>query len=168
MNTQANILAQLDEEPLEEWEKKVNEKEHMNPWSARGWMNMGTIFLLCGGIISVFLVLPVTREVNRKLQTSGTSGYNLGGINSTGQVTSLQRELIDADTPPEAYSRTGYDGKNWNLVFSDEFETDGRTFFPGDDPFFEGVDLHYWGTNDFEWYDPSEFQGKADALQDPN
>lgn len=32
------------------------------------------------------------------------------------------------------------------LVFSDEFETDGRTFYPGDDPFWEAVDLHYWGT----------------------
>jgi len=40
------------------------------------------------------------------------------------------------------------------LVFSDEFETPGRTFYPGDDPFWEAVDLHYWGTGDLEWYDP--------------
>ena len=32
------------------------------------------------------------------------------------------------------------------LVFSDEFNVDGRTFYPGDDPFWEAVDLHYWGT----------------------
>jgi hypothetical protein len=30
------------------------------------------------------------------------------------------------------------------LVFSDEFNTDGRTFYPGDDPFWEAEDLHYW------------------------
>lgn len=30
------------------------------------------------------------------------------------------------------------------LVFSDEFNTDGRTFYPGDDPYWEAVDLHYW------------------------
>jgi hypothetical protein len=31
-----------------------------------------------------------------------------------------------------------------HLVFSDEFNTDGRTFYPGDDPYWEAVDLHYW------------------------
>lgn len=25
----------------------------------------------------------------------------------------------------------------------------------GDDPFWESVDLNYWGTNNFEWYDPA-------------
>ena len=30
------------------------------------------------------------------------------------------------------------------LVFSDEFNKAGRTFYPGDDPYWEAVDLHYW------------------------
>lgn len=38
------------------------------------------------------------------------------------------------------------------LVFSDEFETEGRSFYPGDDPYWEAVDLHNWATNDLEWY----------------
>lgn len=38
------------------------------------------------------------------------------------------------------------------LVFSDEFETPGRSFYPGDDPYWEAVDLHNWATNDLEWY----------------
>lgn len=33
-------------------------------------------------------------------------------------------------------------GVEFELVWSDEFETDGRTFFPGDDPYWEAVDLH--------------------------
>lgn len=33
-------------------------------------------------------------------------------------------------------------------------QTDGRTFYPGDDPWWEAVDLHYWGTNNLEWYSP--------------
>jgi beta-glucanase (GH16 family) len=41
------------------------------------------------------------------------------------------------------------------LVFSDEFNTDGRTFYPGDDPYWEAADLHYWATNNMEWYDPA-------------
>lgn len=53
--------------------------------------------------------------------------------------------LIDLDTPEDAYTFTSWrDGSEWQLVFSDEFETDGRTFYPGDDPYWEAVDLHYW------------------------
>jgi beta-glucanase (GH16 family) len=64
--------------------------------------------------------------------------------------------LIDKDTPDDARTRTGFDGQKYNLVFSDEFEVEGRTFYPGDDPFWEGVDYHYWPTGDLEWYDPGE------------
>ena len=47
--------------------------------------------------------------------------------------------MIDPDTPPEVYSRTGFDGNDdWELVFSDEFNEDGRTFYDGDDPFWQG------------------------------
>lgn len=38
----------------------------------------------------------------------------------------------------------GFDGSKYNLVFSDEFEVPGRTFYEGDDPFWSAVDLHYW------------------------
>jgi hypothetical protein len=83
----------------------------------------------------------------QKQTTQG--GFNLGGTNATGQVAAFPTnfELIDLDTPQDAYTKPSYDtGEDMVLVFSDEFETDGRTFFPGDDPFWEGVDLHYWGT----------------------
>jgi beta-glucanase (GH16 family) len=48
------------------------------------------------------------------------------------------------------------EGTTWELVFSDEFETEGRSFYPGDDPYWEAIDLHAWGTNDLEWYDPKQ------------
>lgn len=64
--------------------------------------------------------------------------------------------LVDPDTPDSAKSRTGFDGEEYELVFSDEFETDGRTFYPGDDPYWEAVDLWYGSTMDLEWYDPSQ------------
>ena len=44
----------------------------------------------------------------------------------------------------------------YELVFSDEFNKDGRTFYPGDDPFWEAVDLWYGSTADQEWYDPAQ------------
>jgi hypothetical protein len=53
--------------------------------------------------------------------------------------------LVDLDTPKEAFVKPSYrDGTDWILVFSDEFNTDGRTFYPGDDPYWEAADLHYW------------------------
>lgn len=41
-------------------------------------------------------------------------------------------------------------------MFSDEFNTPGRTFYPGDDPYWEAVDFWYGATADQEWYDPSQ------------
>lgn len=53
--------------------------------------------------------------------------------------------LIDTDTPNEALTSTAYeDGAPYKLVFSDEFNVDGRSFYPGDDPYWEAVDLRYW------------------------
>lgn len=65
-------------------------------------------------------------------------------------------QLIDPETPDDAKSRQGFDGQQYELVFSDEFNTDGRTFYPGDDPYWEAVDLWYGSTHDQEWYDPSQ------------
>jgi beta-glucan synthesis-associated protein KRE6 len=60
--------------------------------------------------------------------------------------------LIDAETPSEAYTKgSWYDNTEMELVFSDEFNQEGRSFYPGDDPYWEAVDLHYWSTNDMEW-----------------
>jgi hypothetical protein len=57
-------------------------------------------------------------------------------------------DRIDRDTPKEAQSRVGFDGNEYELVFSDEFNQDGRTFYPGDDPFWEASELWYGQTED--------------------
>jgi hypothetical protein len=121
-------------------------------------------------ILTHFLIKPQTTQ----------GGFNLGGINATGQIADIPGNfgLIDRDTPEDVYTKQSYMDPNdeWTLVFSDEFNTDGRTFYPGDDPYWEAVDLHYWGTvcpfgravilrwlisllyrqNDLEWYDPGQ------------
>jgi beta-glucan synthesis-associated protein KRE6 len=75
--------------------------------------------------------------------------------------------LIDVDTPQDLWTQTGFydSSEEFQLVFSDEFNTDGRTFYPGDDPYWEAVDLYYWGTNDLEWYEPSAVTTKGGALE---
>ena len=40
-------------------------------------------------------------------------------------------QLIDVETPQSARTRKGFDGYDYEIVFSDEFNTPGRTFYPG-------------------------------------
>ncbi|KAL0959642.1 hypothetical protein HGRIS_011344 [Hohenbuehelia grisea] len=63
----------------------------------------------------------------------------------------------DPDTPYDVYEKASWKDPHdvWTLVFSDEFNVEGRSFYPGDDPYWEAADLHYWATNDMEWYDPA-------------
>lgn len=118
--------------------------------SWRGWANALMLFVLLAAVVILFAGYPIIDFYYGDKSASGTStsGYNLGGINSTGQypVISGLATLIDADTPSDKYTYAGGDGKTWNLVFSDEFNTDGRTFYDGDDPFFQAMDIHYWPT----------------------
>ncbi|KAF3922140.1 hypothetical protein ABW21_db0200002 [Orbilia brochopaga] len=73
--------------------------------------------------------------------------------------------LIDPDTPESAKTRMATDGKNWKLVFSDEFNTPNRTFYPGEDPFWEAVDIWYGATLDSEWYDPNQVTTRDGVLE---
>jgi beta-glucan synthesis-associated protein KRE6 len=102
-------------------------------------------------------------------QQSTLGAFNIGGINSTGQVPQIfggRFALIDPDTPKDAYTRASpHDPtQTYDLVFSDEFNVDNRTFYSGDDPFWEAVDLHYWATNDLEWYDPASVTTQGGTL----
>ncbi|KAJ7066571.1 glycoside hydrolase family 16 protein [Mycena amicta] len=132
------------------------DRASFSPFSLRGWANASMLFILVCGLVALFLGYPIATAFGIGKSTFGA--FNIGGINSTGQVPVLpgMPSLIDQDTPEDAYSRTGTtDGKKYNLIFSDEFNVDGRTFYPGDDPYWEAADLHYWPTGDLEWYDPS-------------
>jgi hypothetical protein len=96
--------------------------------------------MLAVGTIALFAGYPVASYLAAR--TSSTNGaYNLGGINATGQIPDIPGlpRMIDADTPSDVMTRIGFDGNDdWNLVFSDEFNKDGRTFYEGDDPYWQG------------------------------
>lgn len=126
---------------------------------------MTMVVFLCFGLIALFAGYPIITWYGR-FHTLSLNGYNLGGINGSGQVPLLANlpSLIDKDTPTSVYTRTGSDGKTYNLVFSDEFNEDGRTFWPGDDPYWEAVDLHYWATGDLEWYTPDAIHTEGGNL----
>ncbi|KAL0952798.1 hypothetical protein HGRIS_007023 [Hohenbuehelia grisea] len=134
----------------------------------RGIANLGCLFILAAGMFTLFAGFPIITHFTTPKQTN-QGGFNLGGINATGQIASIPGNigLIDLDTPKEAYIKKSYMAPfdELELVFSDEFNLDGRSFYPGDDPFWEAPDLHYWQTNDLEWYDPAVPTTKGGALQ---
>ncbi|KAJ7094452.1 beta-glucan synthesis-associated [Mycena belliarum] len=124
------------------------------PW--RGLANVGLLILLILALLALFISYPVISFFRDKPRNALIDG-NIR-INGTGQVAVLPNmpSLVDPVTPKDALTRKGFDGQSYSIVFSDEFETEGRTFFPGDDPYWEAVDLWYGNTQDLEWYDPSQ------------
>lgn len=134
----------------------------------RGLTNLGCMIVLCVGLLTLFAGYPlISHFTAHPLSTLG--GFNLGGINASGQVPSMAGNwgLVDLETPSNLYTIPSYHDptQELQLVFSDEFNTDGRTFYPGDDPYWEAVDLHYWETNNLEWYDPEAITTKNGFLQ---
>lgn len=132
----------------------------------RGLTNLGCIVVLGLGLVSLFAGYPIISYFTTH-DISSLGGFNLGGINASGQVPSMPGNwgMVDLDTPEDAYTIKSFANDNeYQLVWSDEFNVDGRTFYPGDDPYWEAVDLHYWGTNNLEWYDPAAITTKGGAL----
>ncbi|KAH7887543.1 glycoside hydrolase family 16 protein [Phlebopus sp. FC_14] len=122
----------------------------------RGFANLGCLMLICVSLVTLFAGYPMISYFTRnKLGNNG--GFNLGGINASGQIPQIPGNwaLIDIDTPKDAFTKPSWNGgPDMELVFSDEFNVPGRTFWPGDDPYWEAHNLHYWATNNLEWYDP--------------
>ncbi|EPS28235.1 putative cell-wall beta-1,6-glucan active enzyme [Penicillium oxalicum 114-2] len=112
-------------------------------WNRRGMLNVGGLILLTVGILVLFIGYPVI-----------DGEYACLDVGETPLLNNIRRGLIDPDTPQEAMTKINADGREWKLVFSDEFNMPGRTFYDEDDPFFQAVDLWYGVTMDKEWYDP--------------
>jgi hypothetical protein len=93
---------------------------------------------------------------------SKSASYSPSGVDAKGFNRELPNmtyfpSMIDKDTPQSAYtSKSVQDNSDYVLVFSDEFNVPGRSFYPGDDPFWEGGNLHYWQTVDIEYYEPGQ------------
>ena len=117
-------------------------------WSWRGFANFGLLITLIIALLCLFIAYPVIYFVTNDDRLNAID--NNIHINATGQNPVLLQmpQLVDPDTPEDAKTRIGFDGRSYNLVFSDEFNKDDRTFFPGDDPYWEAVDLWYWATAD--------------------
>jgi beta-glucanase (GH16 family) len=158
-----------DKEPPDE-EDLLHDPEDKRPektsslFAMRGFMNVGVLLLLILGLLCLFIFYPVLSFIRNNARNLAIDG-NIR-INGTGQAPALVQlpQLIDLDTPDSAKTRQGFDGEEYELVFSDEFSVDGRTFYPGDDPYWEAVDLWYGATADLEWYDPGQITTRDGKL----
>ncbi|KAJ6550125.1 beta-glucan synthesis-associated [Mycena capillaripes] len=134
---------------------KVIDRQTSGILTRRGIANIGCLVVISLALVGLFLGYPAAKFIQKQTLVSSTNGAI--SVNATGQVPSIGNfGLIDLDTPLEAYTIPSFhSGREMKLVFSDEFNTDGRSFYPGDDPYWEAVDLHYWATGNLEWYDPA-------------
>ncbi|KAG1757744.1 glycoside hydrolase family 16 protein [Suillus lakei] len=165
-------LAMNLEEPDDELHNPDPRRDRKNDlggsvFTYRGLTNLGCLIFLALGMLTLFAGYPMISYFTKQA-LSNEGGFNIGGINASGQIPTMTNNygLIDVDTPSSAHTYTSFaDSSQWQLVFSDEFEVENRTFWPGDDPYWEAVNLHYWQTNDLEWYYPDQVTTRNGALE---
>lgn len=165
-------LAMNLEEPDDELHNPDPRRDRKNDrggsvFTYRGLTNLGCLVFLAVGMVTLFAGYPMISYFTKQ-SPSNEGGFNIGGINASGQIPTMTNNygLIDVDTPTSAHTYTSFaDSSQWQLVFSDEFEVEGRTFWPGDDPYWEAVNLHYWQTNDLEWYYPDQVTTRNGSLE---
>ncbi|PSK36095.1 hypothetical protein B9Z65_5910 [Elsinoe australis] len=126
-------------------------------FNRRGIVNLGGLILILLGVAMLFIGFPILTFVKKLTEPAGGDvckndpmclrvDYPL--------LNNVRRGPIDPKTPKQYMTKKSAKGKTLKLVFSDEFEDDGRTFYPGDDPYWTGVNIWYGVTSDIEWYDP--------------
>ncbi|KAJ5666729.1 hypothetical protein N7462_011138 [Penicillium macrosclerotiorum] len=134
----------------------------------RGMLNVGGLVFLTLGILTLFIGYPVISWVESILKPTSPcrpGDYLCLDVGEQPLLSNIRTGLIDPDTPESAMTKKNADGTEWKLVFSDEFNLPGRTFYDEDDPFFQAVDLWYGVTMDKEWYDPDAVTTNEGVLE---
>lgn len=134
-HTKATLLpTDVDEDPdgyLHAVEKTADRNHGL---SCQGVLNMATVVLLAALLVLLFAGYPLMDHFLSKQIDWSRFGLGAGGTNGSGQIPAgLVRTLVDSDTPQSALQWKNNAGSRFDLVFSDEFNVDGRTFYPGDD-----------------------------------
>lgn len=121
----------------------------------RGMATIAALLFLVLGAIVLFIVYPVLTFTGLTEEHSNiVQSYEELTKYEYGILSGIRTSLVDPDTPDDALEHTALDGSKWPLVFSDEFNKEGRTFYDGDDQYWTAPDIHYAATTDLEWYDP--------------
>ncbi|KAI9817058.1 MAG: hypothetical protein M1832_004776 [Thelocarpon impressellum] len=147
-----------------------NDKDRLecDLFSRRGMVNVGGLAFITLGVLFLFIGYPVLNFVQKVVDPAGgacRANPDCIDVGPLPLMKNIRRTLVDPDTPASAKTKTAADGSKLTLVFSDEFNTPGRTFYPDDDPYFEAVDLWYGVTQDLEWYDPDAVTTRDGVLE---
>lgn len=161
----------IDEKEEDDDIHNPDPNEVFRPSYKRAFLGVLCILVVICGVFLSFIVWPVLQHtgygrLDRGRNTVGPIGEgNLSNL--TYPILSAARiSLIDPDTPQHAMTRDSVlGGGKLKLVFSDEFNKNGRSFYENDDPFWQAVDLHYTATNNLEWYDPDAVTTKDGNLR---
>lgn len=175
-----------DDMHMPQWDDDVKLKAHWKDHFTKDNIisTFGMIFMILG-LLTVFIILPVVSFTGPGLLSyqyetpldQMPGAWNQQDKNSWYYVNdrkyplmkNIRTGLIDPDTPQSAMTRTDINGDTLKLVFSDEFNEQNRTFYPGDDPFWFAPDIWYGATMDLEWYDPDAVNtGKPISFQSVN
>ncbi|KAF2101422.1 beta-glucan synthesis-associated [Rhizodiscina lignyota] len=140
------------------------------------------LILMLVGLLFIFVVLPVLFNTGAVTFTYAyeTPLDQMPGFGKPEQwaivndrkypfLQNIRTKLIDKATPKSAYTRKSFDGPDLQLVFSDEFNDNNRTFYEGDDPYWFAGDFWYGATQDLDWYDPdavTTWDGKLEIRLD--
>lgn len=136
-----------------EYEKNRFWKDLKHLDKRSSWALVGLLFFILGAI-AVFVIIPALTYTGVTDHKPVIKSYEILTNYIYPQLSAIRTELVDKDTPKDFYTRKAKDGSDWNLVFSDEFAAEGRTFYEGDDQFWYAPNFHYDATHDLEWYDP--------------
>lgn len=138
------------EDALYDKNRFLNDLKSMDRKSFCGLLGVIGLFV---GAMCIFVVLPVLTYSNVTTHYTPES-YEILTQYEYPSLSAIRTSLIDPDSPSDAQTYKAKNGDEWKLVFSDEFNVEGRTFYEGDDQFFTAPDLNYAATRDLEWYDP--------------
>ncbi|KAF2817026.1 beta-glucan synthesis-associated [Mytilinidion resinicola] len=143
---------------------KVPWKDHFNRENIVS--TLGMTFMIIG-LLFVFVALPVMSSMGVISYNSDQTPLNQMGYGKEQReewaivnnltyslLKNVRTGLIDPATPDRAKTRKSLDGEELELVFSDEFNDNNRTFYEGDDPYWYAPDIWYGATVDLDWYDP--------------
>ncbi|KAL8797148.1 MAG: hypothetical protein Q9195_000615 [Heterodermia aff. obscurata] len=167
----AGLLLFPEDVETDDWlhnpEPDDEKKRECDIFTKRGFVNVGGLTVITLGILILFIGYPILTFVKKYTDPPDPckSDINCIGDGKAPLLKNMRTNLIDPDTPKAAHTKKVADGTTWNLAFSDEFNTDGRTFYPGDDPYFQAMDLWYGVTQDLEWYDPDAVTTKDGVLE---
>ena len=102
---------------------------------------LGVVFLIVAAVV-VFILLPIL-TYSGITEPYTPESYEILTSYRYPLLSAIRTGLVDPDTPEDALTKKTSKDATWKLVFSDEFNAAGRTFYEGDDQFFQAADLWY-------------------------